>query len=109
MFLLGNKPLLPHVKESPSKKSKGKKDSDTVNMVMYKGAMLDIPSMVQRLEKSEKLKRDTDTKLRDLQEEMGEYFKMLPSISEIQEKRLSQPKDRGIRPITKNSESCGEL
>ena len=55
---------------TPKKGGRGKKESE--NLVMFKGAMVDIPSMVQRLEKSEKLKRDTDTKLKDLQEEMGE-------------------------------------
>lgn len=75
---VGNKPLLPlfntNLKgDSPSKRGarSGKKDADAGNMIMYKGSMLDIPSMVGRVEKSEKLKRETDTKLKDLQEEMG--------------------------------------
>ena len=43
------------------------------NPIMYNGAMLDIASMVQRLDKSEKTKHETDDKLKDLQEwEMGE-------------------------------------
>ena len=41
-------------------------------MVMYNGAMLDIASMLQRLDKSEKLKLETDAKLKDIEEEMGE-------------------------------------
>ena len=53
---------------------KGKKAAqEAANMVMFNGAMLYIPSMVQRLDKSEKLKHETDSKLKDLQEEMGEY------------------------------------
>lgn len=78
---LGNKPLLLQynvTSDSPNnKKTRSKKDSDTVNMISYKGSILDIPSMVQRLEKSEKLKRDTDSKLKDLQEEMGKYTLLL--------------------------------
>ena len=42
------------------------------HMVMYNGAMLDIASMLQRLDKSEKLKLETDAKLKDIEEEMGE-------------------------------------
>ena len=41
-------------------------------MVMYNGAMLDIASMLQRLDKSEKLKLETDANLKDIEEEMGE-------------------------------------
>ena len=40
-------------------------------MVLFNGAMLDIPSMIQRLDKSEQLKHETDARLKDLQEEMG--------------------------------------
>ena len=43
----------------------------TPGMVNYKGAMLDISSVMARLEKSEKTKRDTEAKLKDTQEDMG--------------------------------------
>ena len=58
----------------PSSGSSEASDSSansTSHMVMYNGAMLDIESMLQRLDKSEKLKLETDSKLKDIEEEMG--------------------------------------
>ena len=78
---IGNKPLLPEKPfgaATPGKRSAGaKKSVEAGNLIMYNGAMLDIASMVQRLDKSEKTKHETDDKLKDLQEEMGEWYWML--------------------------------
>lgn len=81
-MVTGNNPLLDEIKqESLALTPGGRRGSggggkagamvEAGNMVMFNGAMLDIPSMIQRLDKSEKLKHDTDSRLKDLQEEMG--------------------------------------
>ena len=49
-----------------------KEEGSGQGIVMYKGAMLDINSFMQRLERSDKTRTATEHKLKDLQEEMGE-------------------------------------
>ena len=77
----GNKLLLPTKEEvvkssSPTKRGAGgtpKKGQE--GMVLYKGAMVDIASVLQRSEKSEKTRTQLETKLKELQDDMGEpYF-----------------------------------
>ena len=77
----GNKPLLEEIRKaaSPTKGSAKKAAAggagavvEAGKLVMYNGAMLDIASTLQRLERSEKLKHDTDDRLKELQVEMGE-------------------------------------
>lgn len=46
----------------------------TQGMVLYKGALLDIESFMQRLEKAEKTYTATEHRLKELQEEMGQCF-----------------------------------
>lgn len=88
--LAGNKPLLADIKKeveavaarrgltktssSGALASNSAETNSASHMVMYNGAMLDIASMLQRLDKSEKLKLETDAKLKDIEEEMGECF-----------------------------------
>lgn len=75
----GNRPLLATPKKDPvpitptprsSKRGKKEEDSPATGMVMYKGSVLDVSSVMVRLDKSEKTKRDTETKLKDTQEEI---------------------------------------
>jgi hypothetical protein len=50
---------------------------EAAGMVTYKGAILDINSVMARLEKSEKTKRDTEAKLKETQEDMGMFLDFL--------------------------------
>ena len=73
-FVTGNRLLLPNkdeiVKSSPSKRSTPVKKGQE-GLVMYKGAMVDIASVLQRSEKSEKTRAQLESKLKELQDDMG--------------------------------------
>ncbi len=60
---------------SPSKISQPKVEvvasAGQGGLVQYKGAMVDINSVMQRLDKSEKTRSAVETKLKDIQQEMG--------------------------------------
>ena len=65
-------------KDEAASKRKGptKTDGEPLSgMVMYNGAMLDIDSVLQRLEKSEKSSADLETKLDELTNDKGKYSK----------------------------------
>ena len=65
-------------KDEAASKKKGptKTDGEPLSgMVMYNGAMLDIDSVLQRLEKSEKSSADLETKLDELTNDKGKYSK----------------------------------
>ena len=70
----GNKHLLANSKEdvlksSPNKRGTPKKSQE--GMILYKGAMVDIASVMQRSEKSEKMRVQLEAKLKELQDDMG--------------------------------------
>ena len=67
-MLLPNKDEI--VKSSPSKRSTPVKKGQE-GLVMYKGAMVDIASVLQRSEKSEKTRAQLESKLKELQDDMG--------------------------------------
>ena len=59
--------------QSPTSKGRVKKGEDEAQgFVMYNGALVDIPSIMQRLEKSEKTRTATESKLKDIQEDLGQ-------------------------------------
>ncbi len=43
-------------------------------MILYKGAMVDIACVMQRSEKSEKMRVQLEAKLKELQDDMGKIF-----------------------------------
>ena len=59
-------------KAAKGKKAKGEGEPDTgMGFVMYNGGVVDIQSIMQRLEKSEKTRTATEAKLKDTQEDLG--------------------------------------
>ena len=51
--------------------SEGKKDDGQTGMILHNGAVLDIDSIMQRLEKSEKTRITLEQKLKETNGEMG--------------------------------------
>lgn len=73
MFLLtwltGNRPLL------PSQKTKRETaDSDSGSLIVYNGAMVDVGSMLQKLDKSEKAREEIEQKLIQQDTKMGTVY-----------------------------------
>lgn len=48
-------------------------DGEASGMVMYKGSLLDIASVMQRLEKSEKARQAAEDKFKETQEDLGKF------------------------------------
>ena len=76
--LLGNKVYLHSKKEeqlTPSKRRGGRSESgEPAGMVMHNGAMLDIESLLERLEKGEKSIADYEKRIKELDDDRGMTF-----------------------------------
>ena len=59
-----------------TKREAGSAEESSSGMVMYKGALVDMESVMQRLEKSEKTRTAVEVKLKDTQDEMGEWHRL---------------------------------
>lgn len=69
MWLTGNRPLL------PSQKTKREtEDSDSGSLIVYNGAMVDVGSMLQKLDKSEKAREEIEQKLMQQDTKMGNAY-----------------------------------
>ena len=79
-YITGNKLLLPtkeeFVKSSPTKRSTPVKKGQE-GLVLYKGAMVDIASVLQRSERSEKTRAQLESKLKELQDDMGKIIQIV--------------------------------
>lgn len=71
LFLPGNKGLLPSSKTRAQAET-----SESGNLIVYNGAMVDIGSMMQKLEKSEKSREEIEQKLMVQDSKMGTVFKL---------------------------------
>lgn len=65
-FWPGNRGLLPVPKARAQSET-----SESGNLIVYNGAMVDIGSMMQKLEKSEKAREEIEQKLMDQDAKMG--------------------------------------
>lgn len=66
ILLAGNRPLL------PSQKAKREtEDNDSGSLIVYNGAMVDVGSMLQKLDKSEKAREQIEQKLMQQDTKMG--------------------------------------
>lgn len=65
---LGNRLLLP----TPTVKQESKDGEENVGLIVYNGAMVDVGSLLQKLEKSEKVRAEVEQKLQLLEEKTGE-------------------------------------
>lgn len=66
--MLGNRLLLP----TPTVKQESKDGEENVGLIVYNGAMVDVGSLLQKLEKSEKVRAEVEQKLQLLEEKTGE-------------------------------------
>lgn len=64
---VGNRLLLP----SPAIKQESKGPEENIGLIVYNGAMVDVGSLLQKLEKSEKARAEMEQKLQSLEEKTG--------------------------------------
>lgn len=69
LFLSGNRALLPSPKAHASSEA-----SESGNLIVYNGAMVDVGSMMQKLEKSEKAREEIEQKLITQDAKMGKQW-----------------------------------
>ncbi|KAB0337884.1 hypothetical protein FD754_024935 [Muntiacus muntjak] len=82
--MLGNRLLLP----TPIVKQESKDVEENVGLMVYNGAMVDVGSLLQKLEKSEKVRAEVEQKLQLLQEKTDKDEKTILNL-EISNKNLS--------------------
>ncbi|KAM5236659.1 cell division cycle and apoptosis regulator protein 1 isoform 1-T1 [Ctenodactylus gundi] len=82
--MLGNRLLLP----TPTVKQELKDVEENVGLIVYNGAMVDVGSLLQKLEKSEKVRAEVEQKLQLLEEKTDEDEKVILNL-EISNKSLS--------------------
>uniref|UniRef100_A0A3B4A6A0 Cell division cycle and apoptosis regulator protein 1 n=1 Tax=Periophthalmus magnuspinnatus TaxID=409849 RepID=A0A3B4A6A0_9GOBI len=75
--LLGNKALLPAPKVRPQAEA-----SESGNLIVYNGAMVDVGSMMHKLEKSEKAREDIEQKLFVQDNKMEEDVKVITQLEQ---------------------------
>lgn len=71
--MLGNRLLLP----SPAVKQESKAVEENVGLIVYNGAMVDVGSLLQKLEKSERVRAEIEQKLQLLEEKTDEDEKTI--------------------------------
>ncbi|KAL5018166.1 hypothetical protein ScPMuIL_003888 [Solemya velum] len=64
----------------------------TSSLVNYKGSMLDIESVMQRLEKSDKTRQDMETKMKELADKIAVQQKLIDEKEEVGQKIQSELK-----------------
>ncbi|KAF5900921.1 cell division cycle and apoptosis regulator protein 1 isoform X1, partial [Clarias magur] len=100
---LGNRPLL------PSQKTKREtEDSDSGSLIVYNGAMVDVGSMLQKLDKSEKAREEIEQKLMQQDTKMEEDAKHISEAESTNRslmRELEQVKSN-LREMEKNLRSC---
>ncbi|XP_060052559.1 cell division cycle and apoptosis regulator protein 1 isoform X5 [Erinaceus europaeus] len=74
--MLGNRLLLP----TPTVKQEPKDVEENVGLIVYNGAMVDVGSLLQKLEKSEKVRAEVEQKLQLLEEKTDEDVKTILNL-----------------------------
>uniref|UniRef100_A0A8B9LDK9 Cell division cycle and apoptosis regulator protein 1 n=1 Tax=Astyanax mexicanus TaxID=7994 RepID=A0A8B9LDK9_ASTMX len=74
--LLGNRPLLPNQKT----KRESEDGAESGSLIVYNGAMVDVGSMLQKLEKSEKSREEIEQKLMQQDTKMDEDAKHMSEV-----------------------------
>ncbi|XP_006514060.1 cell division cycle and apoptosis regulator protein 1 isoform X2 [Mus musculus] len=74
--MLGNRLLLP----TPTIKQESKDGEENVGLIVYNGAMVDVGSLLQKLEKSEKVRAEVEQKLQLLEEKTDEDGKTILNL-----------------------------
>ncbi|XP_061491174.1 cell division cycle and apoptosis regulator protein 1 isoform X2 [Rhineura floridana] len=77
--MLGNRLLLP----SPAIKQESQGSEENVGLIVYNGAMVDVGSLLQKLEKSEKGRAEMEQKLQSLEEKTDEDGKTILNLENL--------------------------
>uniref|UniRef100_A0A8C5WWN6 Cell division cycle and apoptosis regulator protein 1 n=1 Tax=Laticauda laticaudata TaxID=8630 RepID=A0A8C5WWN6_LATLA len=87
--MFGNRLLLP----SPAIKQESKTSEENVGLIVYNGAMVDVGSLLQKLEKSEKARGEMEQKLQSLEEKTDEDEKTILSLENLNKSLSAEIKE----------------
>ncbi|XP_034294541.1 cell division cycle and apoptosis regulator protein 1 isoform X2 [Pantherophis guttatus] len=87
--LFGNRLLLP----SPAIKQESKTSEENVGLIVYNGAMVDVGSLLHKLEKSEKARAEMEQKLQSLEEKTDEDEKTILSLENLNKSLSAEIKE----------------
>uniref|UniRef100_A0A8D0BP59 Cell division cycle and apoptosis regulator protein 1 n=1 Tax=Salvator merianae TaxID=96440 RepID=A0A8D0BP59_SALMN len=87
--MLGNRLLLP----SPAIKQEAKGPEENVGLIVYNGAMVDVGSLLQKLEKSEKARTEMEQKLQSLEDKTDEDEKTILNLENLNKNLSSELKE----------------
>uniref|UniRef100_A0A4W3JP68 Cell division cycle and apoptosis regulator protein 1 n=1 Tax=Callorhinchus milii TaxID=7868 RepID=A0A4W3JP68_CALMI len=88
-FAAGNKPFLPCL----SVKTGGSEPPENSSLFVYNGAMVDVGSLLQKLEKSEKSRAEMELKVQTLETRMEEGTKQITDLESISKSLSSELKE----------------
>uniref|UniRef100_A0A3B3WGG9 Cell division cycle and apoptosis regulator protein 1 n=1 Tax=Poecilia mexicana TaxID=48701 RepID=A0A3B3WGG9_9TELE len=97
--LIGNRALLPSPKAHASSEA-----SESGNLIVYNGAMVDVGSMMQKLEKSEKAREEIEQKLITQDAKMEEDAKLKAQL-ELANKSLSKELEEVTSALSRTEET----
>ncbi|KAL8186961.1 UNVERIFIED_CONTAM: Cell division cycle and apoptosis regulator protein 1, partial [Gekko kuhli] len=87
--MLGNRLLLP----SPAIKQESKGPEENIGLIVYNGAMVDVGSLLQKLEKSEKARAEMEQKLQSLEEKTDDDEKTILNLENVNKSLSSELKE----------------
>ncbi|XP_067858754.1 cell division cycle and apoptosis regulator protein 1 isoform X1 [Heptranchias perlo] len=98
--LLGNKLLLPSLTVKPESSD----GAESSNLIVYNGAMVDVGSLLQKLQKSEKTRAEMELKVQALEAKMEEGTKQISNL-ETASRSLSLELKESKRYLTRTEEN----
>ncbi|KAM3835608.1 cell division cycle and apoptosis regulator protein 1 isoform 2-T2 [Vipera latastei] len=87
--MFGNRLLLP----SPVVKQESKTSEENVGLIVYNGAMVDVGSLLQKLEKSEKARAEMEQKLQSLEEKTDDDEKTILNLENLNKSLSAEIKE----------------
>ncbi|XP_048407221.1 cell division cycle and apoptosis regulator protein 1 isoform X2 [Stegostoma tigrinum] len=98
--LLGNKLLLPSLTVKPESSN----GSESSNLIVYNGAMVDVGSLLQKLQKSEKTRAEMELKVQSLEGKMEDKTKQICNL-ETSNKCLTLDLKESKKSLTRAEEN----
>ncbi|XP_038629415.1 cell division cycle and apoptosis regulator protein 1 isoform X1 [Scyliorhinus canicula] len=96
--LLGNKLLLPSLTVKPESSN----GAESSNLIVYNGAMVDVGSLLQKLQKSEKTRAEMELKVQALEGKMEDHTKQISNLETMSKSLTLELKEN------KKSLTCAE-
>ncbi|XP_078064418.1 cell division cycle and apoptosis regulator protein 1-like, partial [Mustelus asterias] len=104
--LLGNKLLLPSLTVKPESSD----GAESSNLIVYNGAMVDVGSLLQKLQKSEKTRAEMELKVQALEGKMEDRTKQISNLENVSKSLTLELKEskKSLTRAEENLKGCEE-